>query len=274
VISQELKRYIQDSFRNGKLVAFSGAGISAESGVPTFRGKDGLWERYPPQNYATTEGLKSAFKKQPQSIVDFISDFYSLLLKAQPNPAHYALMVLEKENILGAVITQNIDNLHQAAGSRNVIELHGNALRLRCMGCSKQIVFERDRLKEMIELLRNGRDSRVKLLKVLSRYFPRCACGCRYRFDIVLFCEMLPERELSLAYEQLDNCKTLLIIGSSLAVYPAAGLPLYAKQRGAKLIEINNQPSAFSDLCDYRVVGSAGNAMVEILNTLEIDTNV
>jgi NAD-dependent deacetylase len=273
VISKELKRYIQNSFRNGNVIAFSGAGISAESGVPTFRGSGGLWERYPPQDYATTGGLISVFRKHPQDIVDFVIDFYSLLLKARPNPAHYALMVLEKESILNACITQNIDNLHQMSGSRNVIELHGNAFRIRCMGCSKTIVFERDRLKEMMQLLQRSRNSRIKLLKVLSRYFPRCACGSRYRFDIVLFGEMLPERELSLAYKYLDNCKTLLIIGSSLAVYPAAGLPLYAKERRAKLIEINNERSPFSDLCDYRIAGSAGSAMVEILKTLEINVN-
>lgn len=271
MISKEVKKYIQDNFRKRNVVCLTGAGISAESGVPTFRGKGGLWERYPPQDYATTEGLLSAFRTHPQDMVNFIIDFYSLLLKARPNPAHLALTVLEKENMLNTIITQNIDNLHQRAGSRNVIELHGNAFRIRCVSCPKTIILEPDRLKEMIELLKISRGSRIKLLKIFSRYFPRCHCGSRYRFDIVLFGEMLPERELSWAYKQLDNCDVLLLIGSSLVVYPAAALPLYAKEKGAKLIEINNSPSALSDLCDYKIFGPASEVLVEILNTLEIN---
>jgi NAD-dependent deacetylase len=108
------------------------------------------------------------------------------------------------------VITQNIDNLHELAGSRNVIELHGNAFRIRCMHCSEAITLERDRLEEMLELLKKVKNSRLGLLKVLSRYFTRCACGGRYRIDIVLFEEMLPQDELRRAYQQLDDCKALL----------------------------------------------------------------
>lgn len=267
--SKESKDYIKRSFKKGNVVCLTGAGISAESGIPTFRGKGGLWEKYDPQTYAYSEGLISILKTRPQDLVNFIADFYSLLIKAHPNPAHIALAVLEKEGILSSVITQNIDNLHTQAGSRNVIELHGNAFRIRCMNCGKNITLEKERIEEFVQLLKINQDSYIKILKVLSRYFPRCNCRGRYRPDIVLFGEALTQDELSCAYEQLDKCNVLLLIGSSLVIYPAASLPLYAKEKGAKLIEINSEPSALSQICDYKIAGRASEVMPEILTMLE-----
>lgn len=269
VIPQKAQDFIKKIFKQGKVACLTGAGISAESGIPTFRGKGGLWEKYDPQIYGNTPGLVSIFRTRPEDLANFIIDFYSILLKAKPNPAHLSLAALEKESLLSALITQNIDNLHQWAGSRKVIELHGNAYRIRCMQCPQKITFEKERLKEMIESLKVNKTSRIKLLKIFSRYFPRCQiCGSRYRIDIVLFGEMLPEDELTRAYQQLDNCNTLLLVGSSLVVYPAAGLPLYAKERGAKLIEINSEPSALSDSCDYQIRGEASQILPEILTLL------
>ena len=269
MIPKEARDYIKNHFLEGRVACLTGAGISAESGIPTFRGKGGLWERYDPEIYANTAGLISALRTHPQELANFIVDFYSLLLQALPNPAHRALAILEKENILSSTITQNIDGLHRQAGSQNVIELHGNAFRIRCIQCSKTVVFEKDKLREMLELFKINEDSYIKILKVLSRYFPRCTtCGSRYRIDIVLFGEILPQDELSCAWKQLNNCDVLLLIGSSLLVYPAADLPLYAKVRGARLIEINNEPSALSDLCDYRITGRASQILPEILGVL------
>jgi NAD-dependent deacetylase len=268
MLSKEIKNYIKNNLIKGKVVCLTGAGVSAESGIPTFRGKGGLWERYDPQVYGYPEGLVSTFKAHPEKIVNFMVDFYTLLLEARPNPSHLALSALEREGVLSSIITQNIDNLHQQAGSRSVIELHGNAYRIRCPGCSKTIILEKDRLREMVNLLKKYKDSRIRILKIFSRYFPRCSCGSRYRIDIVLFGEMLPEGELSRAYQQLDNCRMLLLVGSSLVVYPAASLPLYAKERGAKLIEINNQPSALSNFCDYQIKGRASEVLSEILSML------
>ena len=268
MIPDKAKSYIKDNFKRGRVVALSGAGISAESGIPTFRGEGGLWQRYDPQLYASTEGLISVLRTQPQNLADFIADFYSILLKARANPGHLALGVLEKNNILEAVITQNIDNLHQEAGNRKVIELHGNAFRVICTACKKTITLEKARIKEMLELLKSNRSSRIGLLKVLSRYFSRCNCLGRYRIDIVLFGEILPQGELSRAYKYLDSCNTLLIVGSSLIVYPAASLPLYAKERGAVLVEINKEESALSSYCDYRIVGQASKILPEILSLL------
>lgn len=266
MISQEAINYIQKNFKKGNTVCLTGAGISAESGVPTFRGEGGLWEKYSPEIYATTMGLVSTFEREPEKIVDFLNDFYSVLLKAKPNPAHIALAAMEKEGFLKAIITQNIDNLHQQAGCRAVIELHGNAYRVRCINCLKTITWEKDRIKEMVELLRIHRASRQQLLKVLSRYFPKCECAGRFRIDIVLFGEILPEDALSEAYRLLATCGLLLVIGTSLEVYPAAGLPLYAKEKGAKIIEINNQASDFPS--DLVIRGEAGKIIPEILKIL------
>jgi len=269
MIPKEARNYIETRLRKGRVICLTGAGISSESGIPTFRGKDGLWQRYKPEIYGTAEGLISVLKTQPKNMVNYLVDLYSFLLKARPNPAHLALSVLEKEGILNAIITQNIDNLHQAAGSREVIELHGNAFRIRCMRCNKTITLEKDRISEMLRLLKVSQDSRIKLLKIFSRYFPRCTCGFRYRIDIVFFGEILPQDELSRAYAELSNCNTLLVIGTSLAVFPAAELPLYAKERGAKLIEINDVPTALSHSCDYKIIGSAGKVLTEVLSILK-----
>lgn len=270
MIPKETADYLRHAFKKGKVVCLTGAGISVESGIPAFRGKGGLWERYDPQVYANSQGLTATLKMRPQDLVKFIIDFYSVILKARPNPAHLALSEMEKKGILSGIITQNIDNLHGQAGNRNVVELHGNAFRIRCMSCKKLMTLEKDRLQEMIESLKGIRHSRIKLLKALSRYFPRCNCGSRYRIDVVLFGEMLPQKELVLAYKHLDNCETLLIIGSSLVVYPVATLPLYAKEKGAKLIEINNEKSALSDLCDYRIRGKVSEVLPEILKTVDV----
>lgn len=268
MIHEKVKDYVRNNFKKKKVVCLTGAGISAESGIPIFRGKGGLWEKYDPDIFANAEGLTSLARTHLQQLVDFVVDFYCLLLKARPNPAHLTLSVLEKENILNSVITQNIDNLHQQAGSRNVIELHGNAYRIRCRQCQRKITLEKDRLKEMVELLKVNRGARIKLLKILSRYFPPCSCGSRYRIDIVLFGEMLPQDALEQAYKYLNNCDTLLLIGTSLAVYPAASLPLYAKEKGAKLIEINSEATALSQICDYKIIGQASEVLPEILKVL------
>jgi NAD-dependent deacetylase len=269
MIPEKIRNYIKNNFKEGRVACLTGAGISAESGIPTFRGKGGLWERYDPEIYANASGLISTLRTHPQDLANFIVDFYSVLLKALPNSAHRALAALEKENILSSTITQNIDGLHRQAGSQNVIELHGNAFRIRCIQCSNTVIFEKDKLREMIELFKINKDSYIKILKVLSRYFPRCVtCGSRYRIDIVLFGEMLPADELSRAWKELNNCDVLLLIGSSLLVYPAAGLPLYAKVRGAKIIEINNEPSVLSGVCDYIITGQASQILPEILGVL------
>lgn len=264
ILSEEVKDFLRKSFKRGRVCCITGAGISCESGIPAFRGKGGLWEKYDPQTYGYADGLISTLRLDTQRFIDFVVDFYSVLLGARPNPGHLALAFLEKENILNAVITQNIDDLHRQAGNRGCVELHGNALRIRCVRCLKTIMLEKQRWLEMIQLLKRTSGSYLKVLKILSRYFPRCECGGRFRIDIVLFGEMLPERELESAYKYLNEADTLLLIGTSLAVYPAASLPLYAKQRGVKIVEINSEPTTFSGLCDYKITGEASYILPQI----------
>jgi NAD-dependent deacetylase len=255
--------------KDGNIVCLTGAGISFESGIPTFRGKGGLWETYDPQIYGNMPGLVSVFRKNPKKFVDFITGFYDVLLSAKPNPAHLSLCYLEKNSLLKGVITQNIDNLHQAAGSRSVVELHGNAFRVRCQGCRSTLTLEKDRIREMLSLLRKAGRSHRDILRVFSRYCPRCAkCGKRYRIDIVLFGEQLSPAELERSQELLNGCRALIVVGSSLVVYPAASLPLYAKKMGSKIVEINSQPSALSGLCDYKIIGDAASVLPELIKAL------
>ncbi len=142
MISEKTILFIKEHLKKGKAVALTGAGISEESGVPTFRGEGGLWERFDPEVFANMPGLISQFMANSEKVVDFAHEFYSALLNANPNPAHLALTAMEKKGLLSAIITQNIDSLHQQSGSRSVIELHGNAYTIRCTRCEKKLFFE------------------------------------------------------------------------------------------------------------------------------------
>lgn len=268
MIKDEVLTLIRKSLDKGRLVALTGAGISSESGIPTFRGKGGLWEKYDPTIYANLPGLTSVFLTHPKKITNFITDFYQVLVQAKPNPAHLALVQMEKKGILSSVITQNIDNLHQEAGSRRVIELHGNAYRTRCRRCEKTCNMGREKIEALLKDLETNKFSRRHLLKTLNKYFPRCSCRGRFRPDIVFFGEMLPEDQLKTAYDELNRCSLLFLIGTSGIVYPAAGLPSYAKEKGAKIIEINNEPSAISYLSDQVFLGKAGDILPNIVEAI------
>lgn len=256
--------------KKGKVVALTGAGISAESGVPTFRGENGLWNKYNPDIYANVPGLLATFASRPEKIVEFINDFYSVLFEAKPNFAHLVLAKMEKAGILDCVVTQNIDNLHQDAGSKSVFELHGNSYRLYCQKCLHRKVIPKEELKNIIDLLKVNKNSRIKLFKALNRFFPRCSCGGRFRIDIVLFGEILPQEVAEESYRRLTRCNLLLLIGTSGVVYPAAGMPLIAKESGAKIVEINSEESELSYLCDYMLKGKA----VEIFKEIESSLNL
>jgi NAD-dependent deacetylase len=263
-------RQIAMLLKKGKVACLTGAGISHESGIPTFRGKGGLWQTYDPETYGNLPGLVTVLRKEPEKFVDFIRDFYTVLLEARPNPAHLALTFLEKSGTLNACITQNIDNLHQQSGMRSVVELHGNAFRIRCQKCARLLTLEKERVKEMLQLFERNKGSRTALLKIMSRYCPRCShCAGRFRIDIVLFGEMLPENAMQRAFEIVDDSRTLLVVGSSLVVYPAASIPAYAKERKIKIIEINQEPSALSGIADYTVFGPAGKVLPELVRAME-----
>lgn len=256
---EEIKKILKE----GNIVSLTGAGISEESGIPTFRGKGGIWEKFDPAIYANIPGLIGVLLFKPSRMRDFILAFYETIYKAKPNKAHYIISEMEKRGILNSVITQNVDNLHQRAGSKNVIELHGNMLKFNCMNCNKKFELDEGKLEELIHRLK--RASRREIIRLI---FPKCECGGRYRPDVVLFGESLPTDELSKAYTEIGKARTLLLIGTSGIVYPAASLPYYAKERGTTIIEINPTRTALSNISDYSILEKASIAMSEFLNLL------
>ncbi|MDR3244254.1 MAG: NAD-dependent deacylase [Elusimicrobiota bacterium] len=218
-------------------VAFTGAGISVESGIAPFRGENGIWNKYEEKLFEI-----NYFLAHTKEAWDMLCDgFYEGTIKAQPNDAHLVLARLEKEGKIKAVITQNIDDLHTKAGSKTIYELHGNASRLHCTkDGSKYSVFDFD-------------------LKTA----PKCKkCGSMLKPDFVFFGEQLPQDDFNLSIQSSRNCDLMLIIGSTGIVYPAASLPPLAKENGAKIIEINPSPSAFTNtIADIFIPMKAGEAM-------------
>ncbi|MDR3307035.1 MAG: NAD-dependent deacylase [Endomicrobium sp.] len=222
-------------------VAFTGAGISVESGISPFRGENGIWNKYEEKlfeiNYFSSH-TKEAWKM-------LCDGFYEATLKANPNAAHIALAKLEQKGIIKAVITQNIDNLHAKAGSKNVYELHGNASKLTCINdASKYLVQDFD-------------------LKTA----PCCEkCGAMLKPDFVFFGETLPEKDMRKSIEASRECDVMLVIGSTGIVYPAASLPFEAKRNGAVIIEINPTPSSFTnEIADIFIPMKSAKAMSQVL---------
>ncbi|NJP06193.1 MAG: NAD-dependent deacylase, partial [Chloroflexaceae bacterium] len=209
---------ILDHSRN--VVALTGAGIGRPSGIPDFRSDDGLWSKDNPMEVASITTLQN----QPQRFFDWLRPLLDVMLAAQPNPAHTALVQLEQAGILQAIVTQNIDSLHQRAGSQTVYELHGHGRTATCMHCQRQLNTE----PQVVE-------------QVLQGKIPHCDCGQAgmLKPDIVLFGEMLPQDTFASAVSAIEMCDTLLVVGTSLEVHPAASLPLAALQHRASVIIIN-----------------------------------
>ena len=201
--------------KRGPVTVLTGAGISAESGVPTFRGQAGLWRDFRPEDLATPR----AFRRDPGLVWEWYDWRRGLIGACEPNAAHRTLAEMEQRLPDLTLITQNVDGLHQLAGSRHVLELHGNIWRTRCLGC--------DRVSE---------DHRVPLPEIP----PHCPkCGGPLRPDVVWFGESLPSQVLEAAWAAAARCRLMLVIGTSAVVHPAASLPLVALRNGARLIEIN-----------------------------------
>lgn len=221
--------------------ALTGAGISAESGIPTFRSRGGLWEKYDPTIYASIE----VFREDPSKYWTIRGDFIRNYDKYKPNKAHYALAELEKLKILQSVITQNIDGLHTKAGSKNVIELHGSLRETYCLKCGRKYVAP----------------------NVPNGIPPHCTCGGILKPNTVLFGEQLPHDALMKAQQESTTCKLMLLIGTSTVVQPAASLPYWAKQNGAQVIEVNIE-QAFSD-SDFFIQEKAGPALARIVEEIK-----
>ena len=226
--------------------ALTGAGISTESGIPPFRGKGGLWEKYDPMEVAHID----SFLQDPEKVWNLLfKDMKQVLDKAKPNDSHKGLAKLEELGILKTIITQNVDGLHQIAGSSDVIEFHGNMAWQRCMECDAHF-----------------KTSRVEITEIP----PRCDCGGILRPNAVLFGEMIPQEALWRSRQVATDCDVMLVIGTSAVVQPAALMPVVAKDSGAKIIEINPEPTPLTaDISDYLIKGTAGDVMNRIVADLE-----
>ena len=222
-------------------VALTGAGISAESGIPTFRSKGGLWEKYDPMVYASIQTFREDPSKYWTIRGEFIRDYDNY----RPNKAHLALAELEEMGIVHHVITQNIDGLHKKAGSRNVTELHGSLRETYCLQCGNEFIAP----------------------YVPDGMPPYCECGGVLKPNTVLFGEQLPEGALETAYHESATCKLMLVIGTSAVVQPAASLPVLAQQKGAKIVEVNIE-HAFSG-ADFVVAEKAGTGLSGILEEIK-----
>lgn len=247
-------------------VALTGAGISTESGVPDFRSPGGIWERYDPTIF-----FYERFVAHPDVVWNAILEMHNggdlILWDAQPNRGHTALAWLEEIGILKTVITQNIDNLHQKAGSRNVVEFHGNMLFAKCLDCSCKYGY-----REVME-------------EIEKRVPPRCRCGGVLKPDAVFFGEAIPSDALSLSFEEATRCDVMLVVGTSAQVEPAASLPLVAKgmqpmlfrfmhigksTKACQVIEINREPTLLTDqVSNFIIQGSAGEVLSRIVDGIK-----
>lgn len=223
-------------------VALTGAGISAESGVPTFRGSGGFWENQRLEDLATPEG----FARDPRRVWAWYDDRRRQIASCQPNPGHHALARYGRLHSDFTLVTQNIDGLHRAAGSPRIIELHGDLFRVRC-----------------IEEGGSREDRRVPLPEIP----PRCDCGSLLRPDVVWFGEVLPERAMRDAGEASHAAELFLVIGTSALVYPAAALPEIARKRGAYLVEINIESTPLTPHADEVLRGPASAILPDLLGT-------
>lgn len=225
---------------------FTGAGISAESNIPTFRGDEGLWSKFKPEELANFD----AFMKNPALVWEWYSARKKIIHDAKPNPGHYALVELEELVSEVVIVTQNIDNLHKRSGSRKVHELHGNIERNYCIKCGTTY---RD------EVILSG------------ELPPKCSkCGGLVRPDVVWFGEFLPRDEWNASEEAARRSDVFFSLGTSSIVYPAASIPQIAKSSGAFLVEINPESTPLSELSDITILGKTGTVLPEIVRQLRI----
>ncbi|MGD9345292.1 MAG: NAD-dependent deacylase [Candidatus Aminicenantes bacterium] len=248
-MEESYKAIAADIRRAKRAVAFTGAGISSESGIPTYRGTGGLWSKYDPDRYANIH----YFKKDPSYYWSFFRDVrYPTLKEVLPNKAHLALAEMERMGYMQTVITQNIDGLHQAAGSSSVIELHGTTRIITCMNCSEEYPME-------------------DVYPILEEEIPPLCRECQgvLRPSVIFFGESLKPGVIGRAYEESDGCDLFLVVGSSLVVYPAANLPVTAKGKGARLAIINTDPTPMDQMADYVLREEAGTALPKIVSRLK-----
>ena len=228
-------------------VVLTGAGVSTESGIPDFRSPTGLWTKFDPLEYGSIE----AFRRDPLKVWSFYKPRVAMLTEAEPNAAHRALAELEQLGFVEAIVTQNIDLLHERAGSGEVVEVHGSIRTSTCPGCGR-----RYELAEVLELLADAEA-------------PACPhCGKLLKPDVVFFGELLPPAAIDRAYELARRARLLLVVGSALEVYPVAGLPLETIGTGGRLAIVNRGPTGFDEQASLKIDGSAGEVLPQLVGGL------
>ncbi len=238
-------RFAELLLRSRYAVALTGAGISVESGIPDFRSEHGLWARYDPFEY----GHIDSFRADPGKVWNMLVEMKDLVESVGPNEAHYALGELERLGVLKAVITQNVDGLHQKGGAFNVIEFHGSFRSMHCDHCGKPYAA-----REVS----------------LERLPPLCACGGPIRPDVVLFGEGIPDGAYSRALDAAGRCDLMVVVGTSASVAPASELPLIAGRRGARIVEINPEASELPrEATEMHIVARAGVAFRNIMKIVK-----
>ena len=229
------------------VVALTGAGVSTESGIPDFRSADGIWARYDPMEYATIE----AFRRDPRKVWEFYGVRLRVLAEAEPNDAHLALAELESRGLLQAVVTQNIDTLHERAGSKDVVEVHGS-------------------IREAVCLVDGTRVPRAEVVRLVDELgAPPCPrCGAILKPDVVMFGELLPGPAIDRATRLARDARLLLVVGSTLEVWPVAGLPHKTLAGGGIVAIVNRGPTAFDSYAALKLDESAGAALESVVAAL------
>jgi NAD-dependent deacetylase len=230
--------------RKTRVVVLTGAGISAESGVPTFRGEEGLWKKFRPEELATFD----AFMANPELVWEWYQYRRKIIEEIKPNPGHMALVEFQNYFDKFDLITQNVDGLHHQAGSKDIIELHGNIRMNKCIQCDKRY--------DTLEGTFPGNP-------------PQCPCGGNIRPDVVWFGEMLPEMAINYAFDVSSKCDLFFSVGTSAVVHPAASLPSIAKRNGAYVVEVNLTPTEISHLVDESLWGKSGEILPQLLKFLK-----
>ena len=241
-----VERLAQLFRERGPAVVLTGAGVSTESGIPDFRSPSGIWANVDPLEY----GSLDAFRRDPVKVWDFYAPRFSMLGSAEPNAGHVALAELERLGHVTAVVTQNIDLLHERAGSREIVEVHGSIRSASCPDCGRM-----HPLAEVLTLAGNGA--------------PACTnCGAILKPDVVFFGELLPEAAIERASELAASASLMLVVGSALEVYPIAGLPLDTLRSGGALAILNRGPTALDSRATLKLDGSAGELLPQLAATL------
>jgi NAD-dependent deacetylase len=247
-VSVELRRAAALLAGARRGVAFTGAGVSAESGIQTFRGQDGLWKRHDPYRTASLQH----FLQDPSVYWTVSRERWPGFRRARPNPAHLALAEMESAGHLAAVVTQNTDGLHQEAGTRRVIELHGTGGTVRCLDCGAS---------------EPRADVQARLDREMPPLCPACG-GCRMKPTVVFFGEGLPPGAIEEAFELAEACDVMLVVGSTLLVYPAADVPRIAVREGASLVVLNDEPTPMDAQAAVVLRGQAGQILPALASSV------